>query len=102
MFEEDGKLFFCTNNRKDVYAELKNTPYVELTTSSPEFAWIRLSGKVVFVHDLEIKQKAIDASELVKSIYQSGDNTIFEVFYLDEAKAILADFSGNAPREYSL
>lgn len=102
MFSEDGKLFFCTNNQKDVYAEMKNNPYIEITTSSPQFAWLRLNGKVTFVDDLRLKQKAIDASNLVESIYQMPDNPIFEVFYLDEAKAILADFSGNAPCEYLL
>ncbi len=48
---------------------MKNNPYVEVTISSPEFAWIRLSGKAVFVDELTFKQKAIEASELVKSIY---------------------------------
>lgn len=102
IFSEDGKLFFTTSNQKEVYAQLKNNAYIELTTSSPEFAWIRLNGKVVFIEDLALKQKAIEASELVKSIYQSGDNPTFEVFYLDEAKAVIADFSVNEPRQYSL
>ena len=39
---------------------------------------------------------------LVKSLYQSATNPIFEVFYLDEAKATIADFSGNPAKEYSL
>ena len=32
----------------------------------------------------------------------SGDNPIFEVFYLDEAKAVIADILANAPKTYSL
>ena len=66
------------------------------------FKWIRLNGKAVFKNDMDVKEKVIEASPLVKSLYQSATNPIFEVFYLDEAKATIADFSGNPPTEYSL
>ena len=56
MLEQDGKLYFCTNNTKEVYKEMQNTPYVEIVTSSSTFAWMRLSGKVTFSNDLEIKK----------------------------------------------
>lgn len=102
MIEDGEKLYFCTSNQKDVYQEMKNNPYIEVTASSPEFAWIRLNGKVVFIDDVSIKNKVIESSGLVKSIYQTGDNPVFEVFYLDEAKAIIADFSGNAPKQFEL
>ena len=38
----------------------------------------------------------------IRDRYQSADNPIFVVFYLEGAKAVLADFSGNPPREYTL
>ena len=31
-----------------------------------------------------------------------ADNPIFEVFYLKDAHAVIADFSGNPPKEYNL
>ena len=102
MIEEGGKLYFCTNHTKDVYQQIKNQPYVEICTSSPTFAWIRLSGKAVFSQDLSIKEKVIESSPLVKNLYQSASNPIFEIFYLEEAQAVIADFSGNPPREYRL
>ena len=102
MFEKNGKLYFCTNNQKDVYNEIKNNPYIEICTSSPNFAWIRLNGKVTFTNDLEIKKAIIEHSPLVKSLYQNAENPIFEVFYLKDAKATSAYFSGNSPKEYSL
>ncbi len=49
----DGKLWFCTNNTKDVYKDMQANP-------------------------------------------------IFEVLYLKDAHAVIADFSGNPPREYDL
>jgi uncharacterized pyridoxamine 5'-phosphate oxidase family protein len=102
MIEKDGKLYFCTNNHKDVFAQVKNNPYVEVCTSSPKFAWIRLSGKAVFSNDMEIKKSVIENSPLVKSIYKTAENPIFEIFYLEDAKAAIADFSGNPPVEYVL
>lgn len=29
MIEDGGKLYFCTNNEKDVFKQIKNNPYVE-------------------------------------------------------------------------
>lgn len=100
MLEQDGKLYFCTNNQKDVFKQLEKLPYVEISVSSPKFAWIRLSGKVVFSKDMNIKKAIIDNNGLVRSIYQTADNPIFEIFCLEEAKAVIADFSGNPPAVY--
>ena len=99
--ERDGKLWFCTNNQKDVYKDMQANPSVELSVSSPTCAWIRLSGKAVFVNDMAVKEMCI-ANPIVKGQYGEASNPIFEVFYLDGARAVIADFSGNPPQEYSL
>lgn len=39
--ELDGKIWFCTNNRKDVYKDMQHNPEVELSVFSPENAWSR-------------------------------------------------------------
>ena len=100
-FEREGKLWFCTNNTKEVYKDLQENPYVEVSTSSPAYAWIRLSGKAVFAAARAVKEGCME-NPIVKGQYQSADNPIFVVFYLEGAKAVLADFSGNPPREYTL
>lgn len=100
-FEREGKLWFCTNNTKEVYKDLQENPYVEVSTSSPAYAWIRLSGKAVFADDRAVKEGCME-NPIVKGQYQSADNPIFVVFYLEGARAVLADFSGNPPREYTL
>ncbi|NFN19255.1 pyridoxamine 5'-phosphate oxidase [Clostridium botulinum] len=102
MIEDNGKLYFCTNNEKDVFAQMKNNPYVEITTSNSKFACIRLNGKVVFSNDINIKKNIIESSDIVKSLYKTAENPIFEIFYLENAKAVIEDFSGNQPREYNL
>ncbi len=100
-FEKDGKLWFCTNNQKDVYKDMQKNPYVEVSVSSPEYAWIRLNGKVVFENNMAVKEGCMN-NPIVKGQYNTADNPIFEVFYLEDAKAVIADFSGNPPKEYTL
>jgi uncharacterized pyridoxamine 5'-phosphate oxidase family protein len=70
MMEEGGKLFFCTNSTKEVFKQLKANPFIEFSSSTPNFAWIRLRGKAEFSNDLSIKAKILDTSKLVKSIYR--------------------------------
>lgn len=98
-FEKNGKLWFCTNSTKEVYKDMQVNPYIEVSVSSSDYAWIRLSGKAVFENNMEIKEGCM-ANPIVKSQYNTADNPIFEVFYLDEAKAVIADFSGNPPKTY--
>ena len=100
-FEQDGKLWFCTNNTKDVYKDMQENPYVEASVSSPSYAWIRLHGKAVFENNMAVKEGCMN-NPIVKSQYQTADNPIFTVFYLADARAVISDFSGNPPKEYIL
>ena len=97
--EKDGKLWFCTNNTKDVYKDMQENPEIEISVSSPEFAWIRLHGKAVFENNREIKEICLQ-NPIVKGQYETADNPIFEVFYLENAQGLIADFSGNPPYEF--
>ncbi len=99
--ELDGKLWFCTNNQKDVYKDMQQNPCIEVCVSSPSYAWIRLSGEAVFENNLAAKEMCIQ-NPIVKSQYGQATNPIFTVFYLKNARAVIADFSGNPPREYAL
>ena len=78
---------------------MQDNPYIEVSVSSPEYKWIRLSGKAVFENNMEVKEGCM-ANPIVKSQYNTADNPIFEVFYLDDAQAVIADFSGNPPKTY--
>ena len=97
----DGRLWFCTNNQQDVYKDMQQNPNVELSVSSPAYAWIRLNGEAVFEDNRAAKELCL-TNPIVKSQYGTADNPIFEVFYLRDAKAMIADFSGNPPRSYAL
>lgn len=99
--EDGGKLWFCTNSTKDVYKDMQENPYVEISVASSSYAWIRLNGKAVFENNKGVKEACMK-NPIVKSQYQTAENPIFEVFYLAEGQAVLADFSGKPPREYKL
>ena len=90
--EMDGKLWFCTNNTKDVYKDMQSNPEIEISVSSPEYAWIRLHGKAVFENNMAAKEMCIQ-NPIVKSQYGEATNPIFEVFYLEDAHGSIADFS---------
>ena len=100
-FEEDGKPYFCTANNKPMYKELDANPNLEITVATPEFQWLRIVGKAEFTDSVELKQKVIDANELVKALYETGDNPVFEV-YTVSGKATIADFSGEPPKTYEI
>ena len=97
--EVDGKLWFCTNNTKDVYKDMQENPEIEISVSSPSYAWIRLHGTAVFENNMTVKEVFMQ-NPIVKGQYQTADNPIFEVFYLDNAHGVIADFSGNTPYEF--
>lgn len=92
-YYEDGKFWFCTNNTKKVYAQLQKTPYAEVCFSAPGFKQnLRISGHVVFDTSLEAKKKVMEAMPGVVGLYQTPENPIFEVFYLEKGEAVLEDF----------
>lgn len=99
--EQDGRLWFCTNHTKEVYKDMQANPNVEVCISSPAFAWLRVSGRAVFEDNRAVKEGCM-ANPIVKGQYQTADNPIFEVFYLADAHAVIADFSGDPPRRYDL
>ena len=101
MCEHDGKLWFCTSNKKDAYRQMAKNPKVEFSYSSPDYVTVRISGSVVFTGSLEMKQRVLDASPMVKGLYKSADNPVFEVFCLEHGTVIIADFSGNPPQQFT-
>ncbi|MEG1502069.1 MAG: pyridoxamine 5'-phosphate oxidase family protein [Synergistaceae bacterium] len=94
--EQENKLWFCTNNTKDVYKDMLANPEIEISVSSPQYAWIRLAGKATFENNMSVKENCMN-NPIVKSQYHTADNPIFVVFYLDNPHGLIADFSGNAP-----
>ncbi len=94
MFEQDGKLWFCTANTKDVFCQIQCNPAIEFCTTSKDFVTVRISGDVIFGIDVNIKRKMLEMNDLVKSIYKTVDNPEFEIFYLKHGQATMFDIMG--------
>ena len=101
LFEENGKFYFCTNNTKDVYEQLQAKPFIEFSTKTSNFVWVRLRGKITFTEDMKIKEKILAGNDLVKSIYLKAHNPIFKVFYIEHGSASIGDFSGQPPKRFT-
>ena len=76
--ELEGKLWFCTNNQKDVYKDMQANPEIETSVSSPEYAWIRLHGKAVFENNMAAKEMCI-RNPIVKGQYQTAARGITDL-----------------------
>jgi uncharacterized pyridoxamine 5'-phosphate oxidase family protein len=80
----NGHLWFCTNNQKKFYAQIQNNPYVEVCSfNSKEGAWVRVSGKAILANELAVKQKIFEVAPNIGQLYQSPENPIFTVFYVE-------------------
>lgn len=99
LFEQEGKLWFCTNSTKDVYKDMQENPEIEICISDPTYAWLRVHGKAVFENNTSVKEGAM-GNPIVKGQYGEASNPIFEVFYIENPHGAIADFSGNPPYEF--
>ena len=88
----EGKLCFCTNNKKDMFKQIKNNPKVEFCASK-DGKWLRISGKVVFNPDSAVKEKALEVRPTLKNKYTVNDG-IFEIFHFESATAVFSDMQG--------
>ena len=95
VMDFEGKLYFGTSNQKQVYKQLKANPHFEVSTTSKTGEWLRLKGKAVFNTNQKTKQAALDAMPSLSKIY-SVEDSIFEVFYIEEAEATFNDMKGSS------
>jgi uncharacterized pyridoxamine 5'-phosphate oxidase family protein len=85
----EGTIYFTTGNKKNVYRELQSNPRVQFCSCAANGAWLRLSGKAVFDGNMDAKKKAFELMPEFKDIYKEPSSPDFEVFYLDEASAVI-------------
>ncbi len=92
VMECGGKLAFCTGNNKSMCKQLMASPKMEICCYDGENT-LRICGKAVFDTSEETQQKALEVMSTLKNAYSVGDG-IFEIYYLDEAKAVCSNMSG--------
>ena len=89
----EGKLSFCTNNKKDMFKQMKANPKIEICASSPDGKWLRIRGSVGFNSNRAAKEKALEIMPMLKNMY-SVDDGIFEIFHFENAHAVFSDMKG--------
>ena len=98
----DNKVYFCTNNTKDVYKQMAANPDVEISAMGADGTWLRLKGKVAFDQSVEAKKQAFVEGPMLLNIYPKGaDDETFITFYLNDPQATLYSFTG-APQTISM
>lgn len=95
QFLHEGNFYFCTSNNKNVFNQIRKSPYAAFTTTNENKVTVRISGKVVFVNDLQLKEKVINQQINIKNIYESADNPIFELFCIEPTEASITEFGKN-------
>ena len=102
LFADGNKIYFCTSSEKSVYAQLKANPNVSFCTFSKDFAPVlSVNGKIVFVEDLTLKGRALDENRLIQGIYNTPDNPVFKLFYIDTEEVETFSFA-EGPKTYKL
>ena len=68
----DGKkVYFCTENNKAVYKQIKENPNVSFCVHKPDFSYVlSISGKVTFTNDINLKEKALNEYPALKEIFK--------------------------------
>ena len=94
QFSEGNKAYFCTNSQKPVYAQLKANPGVSFCTYPADFnPVLSINGQAVFVDDLALKTRALDENPSIKGIYNTPDNPVFQIFYIDVSEVETFSFA---------
>ncbi len=102
LFADGNKVYFCTSNQKPVYDQLKANPNVSFCTYPANFSPVlSVNGKVVFVDDMALKTRALDENPGIKGIYNTPDNPIFTLFYIDVAEVETFSFT-EGPKSYKV
>ena len=101
LFADGKKAYFCTNNEKPVYAQMKANPNVSFCAPGDFSPVVSINGKVVFTDDMALKTRALDENPLIKTIYNSPDNPVFTLFYIDVEEVETFGFS-EGPKSYKL
>ncbi|MCM1989077.1 pyridoxamine 5'-phosphate oxidase family protein [Oceanirhabdus seepicola] len=102
VFEKDGKFYFLTSNTKDVYRQLIAAGVAGFAVMGKDMSWARLSGEVQFVDGLELKEEALNTNPLIRGIYKTADNPIFEMFYIHRGEASLHRGAGELIEEMEI
>jgi len=80
---EGDTLYLSTHNDGATFQQIKKVPHVEFITNDPQtYTTLRISGDVVFVEDMDIKRKTLQADPMMAKMFEGEKEKTFELFYL--------------------
>ncbi len=90
--EFEGKLYICTNNQKDVFAQMKKNPKVEISGMDKNGNWLRVEAKAIQDDRNEARNAMLEANPGLNNMYKVDDG-VYEVLYLQDATATFSSFT---------
>lgn len=88
----EGKLYFCTNNKKKVFAQISENPRVEICGMNKSGVWMRVAAKAVRDDRTEAREAVLKENPSLNRMYKVDDG-IFEVLYLKDAEATFYSYT---------
>lgn len=98
--EFEGKLYFVTNNQKNVYHQMKNNANVEICGMS-KGKWIRVAGNVEEDTRREARVAMMDQNTAALSSMYTVDDNLMTVFRFTSGIATISSFT-EEPKTISL
>lgn len=98
--EFEGKLYFGTNNKKDVFNQMKKNAKVEICGMS-KGNWMRVAGEVKEDTRREARVAMMDANTAAMSSMYTVDDNLMTVFAFENGSATLYSFT-DEPKTYTL
>ena len=92
--EFEGRVYICTNNTKQCYAQMLANPKTEISGMEPDGTWIRVTGNLVRDDRDEARTAMLTANESLKNMYHVGDG-VFEVLYLEDVTCTKYSFTAD-------
>jgi len=90
VMELNDELYISTANTKDVYSQLIKNPLIHIVAlKSGTRDWIRINGKAIEIHDLDIKQMMLDACPVLTKRFDSKSCEHFALFKISEMVSAL-------------
>ena len=84
LFADGKKVYFCTENNKAVFRQIKENPNVSFCAHKADFSYVlSISGKATFVNDVNLKARTLDEYPALKEMFKTPNNPILELFYVD-------------------
>jgi uncharacterized pyridoxamine 5'-phosphate oxidase family protein len=80
VMEHNGKVYICTNNKKECFKQMKANPRVEIAAMGENGSWIRITGEVACDPDRNARAAMLEACPSLKAMY-SPDDGLYEVLY---------------------